>query len=167
MFEVDQEIELKNISDKTRKFIETVFDCALEDIDFRFIESTKNNYAVVIAETSKQTAILECPMEHIDTPSYIKQEVDELIDHVIDTYIMDKALDNKDKEFFDLIVNRRSEEEKENQPPKKKRGKKRDIKIAYLIQHYEYDDIDIDDDDDWYDLDYDWYDVDDDWDDID
>lgn len=165
MFEVDQEIELKNISDRQKKLIETVFNCELENIDFRFVECTKNNYAVVIAETDKQTAVLECPMEYIDTPSHIKQEVNELIDHVINTYIMDRALDNKDKELFDLIVNRQSEKEKEDQPPKKKAGRKRDIQIAYLIQHYEYDDVDIDDDN-WWDDD-DWCDIDDDWDDID
>lgn len=146
MFSEGDLIKLTNLDPEVKKILAETLGVNFEDIEFYFIEYEDDNYAIVSAETDKKFAIVHCPVDAIEGIYNDAEEVEKLIDRVINTWILDRALEQRDKALFDAIMEYRSQKAKEP-------SKETPPQHIYMDILYDEDD-DYWDDDDWEDDDW-------------
>ena len=113
MFSEGDLVKLTNLDPDVKAILANALGVRFEEIEFYFIEYEDDNYAVLSAETDKKFAIVHCPVEAIEGVHNDAEEVEKLIDHVINTWILDRALEQRDKALFDAIMEYRNQKAKE------------------------------------------------------
>lgn len=146
MFSEGDLIKLTNLDPEVKKILAEALEVNFEDIEFYFIEYEDDNYAIVSAETDKKFAIVHCPVDAIEGIYNDAEEVEKLIDHVINTWILDRALEQRDKALFDAIMEYRKQKNQEQ--PKEEPPQHIYMDILY-DEDDDYWDDDWGDDDDW------------------
>lgn len=104
MFYEGDEVLVTNLNEDVQEMLADALECDFEEIEFYFVEYHDEDYAVLSAETDYKFAIVHCPLNALEGYYDDAATAQELIDHVINTLILDRALDERNKELFDAIM---------------------------------------------------------------
>ena len=92
-----------HLSEEAKNLLEDTLETDFHEIYFYSIEQEDEDYAVLSAETSLGMAVIRCPLAQIEGYEDDVAIAEELIHHVLNTLVMDHALDTGNKELFEAI----------------------------------------------------------------
>lgn len=111
MFTEGDEVFVTQLNPTVQSMLEDVMECDFKEIEFFFMEYHDDTYAVLSAETDYKFAIMHCPLVAIEGYHDDAATADELIDHVINTLVLDSALEKRDRALFDAVLAYNAEKE--------------------------------------------------------